>query len=152
MRRGLVQPLFTHELEPGQSVKVALDFDHPFTEEAPLSEALLANIALVCGQPQRLVRLRKFKLEFWRDRAVHLRQLSLNQLDAVADPHHRRLLRGVPDGQTPVLGDFFHIALWKEMAQAGHCKDQDLIDQMLVGMNIVGPVQIRSMAAYASGS
>ena len=56
MRRGLVPPLFSHELEPGQAVKVALDFDHPFTEEAPLSETLLANIASVCGSPVRLVR------------------------------------------------------------------------------------------------
>ena len=30
--------------------------------------------------------------------------------------------------------------LWRELAVAGNCKDQHLIDELLVGMNIVGDV------------
>ena len=78
MRRGLVPPLFDAELEPGQAVKVALDCIHPFTEEPQLSETLYSNIELVCNNPNRLLALRKQKLEFWHARATELAPASIS--------------------------------------------------------------------------
>ena len=97
MKRGLVPPLSTHELEPGQAVKVALEFVHPFTEEAPLSETFRSNIHLVCSAPERLVQLRQYRLEYWHSRAVALAPQSIQVLDSLPDVHLRRLLRGCSD-------------------------------------------------------
>ena len=36
MKRGLVPPLFSHEVEPGEALRLALDFIHPFTEDFQL--------------------------------------------------------------------------------------------------------------------
>ena len=52
----------------------------------------------------------------------------------------RRLLRGVPDDKLPGIGQFFHVALWRELAAAGHCEDQHLVDEILQGMPIVGEI------------
>ena len=41
MRRGLVPPLFSEELEPGHAVKQALEFTHPFTEDIVLDLSLI---------------------------------------------------------------------------------------------------------------
>ena len=46
----------------------------------------------------------------------------------------------MPDGQVPQLGQFFHCALWRELAAAGNCDDQHLIDEIMVGLPIVGEI------------
>ena len=97
MKRGLVPPLFSHELVLGQAVKVAVDFVHPFTEEAPLSDALHSNINFVCTAPEQLVQLREHRLEYWHSRAVALVPQSIQVFDKLPDAHLRRLVRGCPD-------------------------------------------------------
>ena len=65
-------------------------------------------------------------------------------LNQASDPFLRALLRGGPDSQPLELGEVTHIALWHEMLQAARCIDASLLDEMLGGFRIVGPIQ-RSM-------
>ena len=65
---------------------------------------------------------------------------SFEVLAQVQDPYLRRLLRGVPDSAVPSLGEFFHIALWRELAEEGKVQDSALLNEMRQGMSIVGPV------------
>ena len=46
----------------------------------------------------------------------------------------------VPSSAAPCLGELFHFALWRELADAGKVKDPALINEMLQGLSIVGPV------------
>ena len=140
MRRSLIEPIFETELEPGQAAEHALKTVHPFNKDVALPQVLLDNIAAVCSDPAAVNDKRHELLKLWKARAEELQPGSLAELDKVSDPFLRRLLRGVPDGVAPKLGQFFHVQLWREMAAAGNCKDQHLIEELLVGMNIVGDV------------
>ena len=140
MRRGLVKPIFETELEPGQAARHALGVVHPVNEDVAVDPILAANIERVCSDPAGVVADRTKLLDFWKKRAVELMPQSLEEIGRVKDAPLRRLLLGVPDGQTPKLGDFLHTALWRELADAGQCKDKKLIDEMVQGMSIVGPV------------
>ena len=140
MKRGVVRPLFTEEVEPGEAARQALEFVDPFTLEFNLDAQLNANTDMVCEQPSKINLLRPQALDYWQRQAIELFPSSMQELDQISDAPLRRLLRGVQDDQTPVLGEFFHVALWRVMAQAGSCKDQHLIDEMLQGMNIVGEI------------
>ena len=140
MKRGVVPPLFMTEVEPGEVARQALQFVHPFTLEFDLDEQLTANIEMVCKQPDKVNLLRSQSMEYWQQQALDLFAQSVAELDQVEDAPLRRLLRGVPVNQTPIMGEFFHVALWRAMAQAGSRKDQHLINEMLQGMNIVGDI------------
>ena len=140
MRRGLVPPLFLTEVEPGEALRIALEFVHPFTQEIELDEAIDLNICRVCSDSAALVEERHAMLQYWSERALALIPISEAELRLVPDALLRRLLRGVPDCQPVVLGKFFHIALWRALARAGGCKDQHLIEELLAGMTIVGEV------------
>ena len=140
MRRGLVPPLFEKETEPGQAVQAALSFTHPFTCEFELDPVLDQNIKWVCEDPVENNSNRLKAFAFWEKRCDELRVSSLQELARVPDPFLRRLLRGAPDSVQPVVGKFFHVALWRELAKAGHCKDAHLVEELLKGMPIVGDV------------
>ena len=140
MRRGLVKPIFAHELEPGAAVKFALSIVHPFNKDEALSQELQFNIDWVCGSAPSVIAWRDNKLKFWHDRAVQLLPRSISELNSINDDALRRLLRGCSDKEVPQLGSCFHVALWRELALAGKCQDQGLIDQMLQGLPIVGDV------------
>ena len=140
MKKGVVSPLFTVELEPGEAVRQSLEFVHPFTQAVPLNKTLLKNIAEICDHPDKINDERAMLLTFWQDQADLLQPESLSILDQVKDPYLRRLLRGVPDHVCPELGQFFHVALWRALAAKAEAKDQGLIDEMLRGMGIVGPI------------
>ena len=140
MKRGVVPPLFLTEVEPGEAARQALQFVHPFTLEFDLEEQLNQNIDMVCNHPDKVNQLRSQAMTYWERQAKELADQSLAELDQVEDAPLRRLLRGVPDEKTPMVGEFFHIALWRAMAQSGGCKDQHLVNEMLNGMNIVGDI------------
>ena len=45
-----------------------------------------------------------------------------------------------PDDQALQLGLCAHIALWQELAQAARSVDAGLVEQMILGLPIVGPI------------
>ena len=62
------------------------------------------------------------------------------ELSNIADGHLRRLLRGVPDGKPVQLGSCTHIALWRELSKEAKVVDIHLIEEMLNGFPVVGPI------------
>ena len=79
-------------------------------------------------------------LEFWETRAAALLPATDTELRSIPDSHLRRLLRGVPDGQPVQLGSCTHIALWRELAAEAKVIDIHLIDEMINGFSIIGPI------------
>ena len=94
----------------------------------------------MCSDPAAVSKKRSKLLEYWKAGAEALKSTSTAALDAIVDPHLRRLLRGAPDAESPTIGKFFHVELQREMALAGDCQDKHLIDELLAGMTIVGEV------------
>ena len=117
-----------------------MDFIHPFTQEVPLAPVLQDNISKLCNDPKAVINTRLRLRQRWKARALELMPASFEVLAQVQDPYLRRLLRGVPDSAVPSLGEFFHIALWRELAEEGKVQDSALLSEMLQGMSIVGPV------------
>ena len=140
MRKGLVQPLFQVEVEPGLAAQLALDWIHPFTMEPEIPETLLNNIMQVAHEGPQVAARRMVDIAFWEARSRSLFQDSDQQLRHVKDPHLRRLLRGCSDDQGIKVGTSFHVALWQEMASQVNSPDQQLISQLMQGRPVVGPI------------
>ena len=51
MKRGLAPRLFSHEVEPGEALRLALEFIHPFADDFQLDGALERNLHEVCTSP-----------------------------------------------------------------------------------------------------
>lgn len=79
-------------------------------------------------------------VQFWEARAHSLLPATDIELKQVSDPHLRRLLRGTADDQPIQLGSCTHIGLWREMLKAAKVIDVHLLDEMLNGFPIVGPI------------
>jgi len=141
MRRGLVRPLFQQEPEPGQAVHLALQAIHPFTVDPEVPLPLLSNIDKVCSSPREVVARRRALLQLWGARAIELAPASLAAIRGLSDPYLRRLLLGTCDAAPgPQLGQFAHIALWQQLAQAANALDQGYVQEFLHGLPIVGDV------------
>ena len=122
LKKSVVPPLYNVELEPGEAVRQSLSFTHPFSLAPELDPDLQEALALVTSHPQQVQQHRAAACQYWESRAVQLLSASDQELRALQDPWLRRLLRGVPDDQSVQLGSFFHVQLWRELAQAAqHC-------------------------------
>ena len=141
LKRSALPPLLATEMEPGQAVQAALSVIHPFTMDPALDPDLQEVLNLVSSQPQFVLGHRAGALRFWEARARELLPVTEKWLRQVSDPHLRRLLRGQPDGQPLVLGQFTHVALWQEMLTAARCIDLQLPAALLHGFSIVGAIQ-----------
>ena len=91
-------------------------------------------------QPEDALRRRTQLRDHWAERAVITMAASLAELEEIPDRHLRRLLRGVPDGVVPRLGESFHVVLCRELASVGRCKDTELLGQNMTGMPVVGDI------------
>ena len=117
MRRGLVKPFFPLAVEPGQAARHALSVVHPFNSDVALDPVLAANIKQVCDEPAKVVAAQHDLLTHWRQRAIDLLPVTLAELLKVSDAPLRRLLRGVPDDQTPELGQCLHSSVARTGSQ-----------------------------------
>ena len=140
MRRGLVPPLFSEEVEPGEAIKLALAMTHPFTAPVDVPDALLHNIASLCKAPGAMIGHRRKQMLPWNQRALLTMASSLEELGREPDAFLRRLLRGCEDHESPELGQFFHVQLWREMAHAADVCDKALVEQIVQGMPIAGQI------------
>ena len=107
MQRGLIEPLFNQELEPGQAAQHALSVTHPFNKDVALPQQLIHNINAACSRPQEVNDRRYELLRLWKARAEELVPGSLAELAAIPGQYLRRLLRGFPDDQTPCWASSF---------------------------------------------
>ena len=140
LKRAAVPPLLQVEMEPGQAVRTALEIPHPFSLEPPLPPDLQEALAMAVLHPEATLKHRSGALEYWGRRAEQLLPVTDQLLQTLPDPHLRRLLRGCPDGEALQLGSCTHIALWRELMAAARCVDVGLLDDMLHGFPIIGPV------------
>ena len=140
LKKAAVPPLLPCEFEPGEAVRFALNVDHPFSIAPDLEPDLQEALSFVVHQPEALVAHRLKRAALWEARARDLLPETERILASVPDPWLRQLLRGAPDGQPVILGSVTHIALWRELAAAAVSIDMALVDEMLTGMTIVGPI------------
>ena len=140
LKRSVLPPLLEVEYEPGQAVRVALELVHPFSRAPELDPDLQEALALTAHHSAWLRDHRCRALTFWEHRAHALLPETDQILGKVYDPWLRALLRGTADDQPIQLGKCTHIALWREMAQAARSVDCHLVDQLLMGMPIVGDI------------
>ena len=140
LKRSAVPPLFTKEMDPGEAVQSALKMIHPFTVPPALEPDLQEALSMVVQFPDKIQVQRQEALRYWEQRAMALLPDTARELDRLHDPWLRALLRGVPDGQPLQLGSTTHIALWREMLTAANCIDHFLLEEMLCGFPIVGPI------------
>ena len=140
LKKSAVPPLLPCEFEPGEAVRFALDLAHPFSIAPDLEPDLQEALSFVAHQPGRLLAHRLKAVAHWEARAIALLPETERILASVHDPWLRKLLRGAPDEEPIALGAVTHIALWREMAHAALSIDAALVDEMLTGMTIVGPI------------
>eukprot|EP00913_Durusdinium_trenchii_P004004 g3708.t1 len=140
LKKSAVPPLLPCEFEPGEAVRFALNLDHPFSISPDLEPDLQEALSFVAHQPDRLLAHRLKAKAHWEARAVALLPVTEQILASVQDPWLRMLLRGAPDEEPLSIGSVTHIALWREMAHEARSIDAALVDEMLTGMTIVGPI------------
>eukprot|EP00438_Fugacium_kawagutii_P013451 Skav225992 [mRNA] locus=scaffold4003:161449:163482:+ [translate_table: standard] len=140
MKRGAIKPLLDIETHPGEAIKWALSIPHPFTVEDPLPGEVLKSMEQFKGDLAPLIDRRTRSLAWWKAQAHRLLPLTDQHLRQLKDPYLRHLLRGVPDHKPAQLGITCHIELYRAMARACGSVDSALIDEMLNGMTIVGPI------------
>ena len=140
LKKSALPPLIPVEMEPGQAVQFALQLSHPFHAAPALEPDLQEALALVATRPKWVTHQRMAAVQFWEARAHSLLPATDIELKQVSDPHLRRLLRGTADDQPIQLGSCTHIGLWREMLKAAKVIDVHLLDEMLNGFPIVGPI------------
>ena len=143
MKKGTLQPLLTHEMEPGQAIQEALKAPHPFACGQPLTPDLQDIVDSATADPTAFSASRDLIMQHWQTRALALQKTSLDELAAISDPHLRRLyMKGdTTTAATRQLGSFVHLALYREMTQAAGSPDMVYPDNLAEGFPIIGPVQ-----------
>ncbi|CAK0833336.1 unnamed protein product, partial [Prorocentrum cordatum] len=142
-RRGLVPPLIPEEMEPGAVVKHALGLQRPFGLDAPLADDLFGAVDILRRGSEAASRSRSEARSKWQARAEALKSESLEQIAEMPDPWIRRLFlnsRVKPKGEYE-LGEFVHLALFREMHLAAGGVDAQCHDEFWQGLPIVGRVR-----------
>ena len=148
MRKGLLPPLLPVEVEPGEAVRLLMNTEHPFAPQ-PLPPGTLGDLVrLIASDPGGVRAKRTRALAHWRQRAVELRDASMDEIAAVPDDHLRRLYTaGRGPSPDAAIGTFVHVAWWRELALAADAGDQAYISEFLQGLPIVGRVAKSQMWA-----
>ena len=133
-------PIIQHELEPGDTVKLLTNIAHPFNVAPRLEDNPQEALFFSCRNVQTVKRERQTILKYWCQRAEALRAQSIDEIAQIPDAHTRRLLLKTCEG-SPQIGNFTHIALWRELHAAAASPDSDFIESLKMGFPIVGKVQ-----------
>ena len=142
LRRTAAPPLVHTELELGLTVKLLLEPPHPFTVIPPM-DSDMKNVIDAQGDRKTQHDLRERRLaavRHWRQRAHDLRETSLAIINDLQDePLRNHHLKG--DATKTKLGEFTHVALWKEMCETVQHTDTSFIEGLVSGFPVVGRVQ-----------
>ena len=142
LRMATVPPLITTEVDEGEAIRLAMTAKHPFSvapEMPPVIEDILSSLQADWGAVNRL---RSDRIQFWARRALDLRSQSIAEINAITDPHLRNLLFlniTVSDDQRQV-GQFVHLALWREIARSAGAGDAKYVDEFASGFEVVGDI------------
>jgi len=133
-RRVAYPPIFDKELHPGEAVVHACTIPFPFDAELGLDPSTIAAMDYVAVKGKAIINERATAVKHWTRRANELRQTSLDILDGLPLSHRKILLRGRR------IGEFFHVALFKEMLTTINYPDTKYADEIIKGLRVTGPV------------
>ena len=118
------------------ALQVIQRFSVPVQLEADLESA----IQQLASDASAVLQRRVAALAFWEAEAHRLLPETARRIAALPDPDLRALLLGGSVPEAPQLGQVCHVALYEAMLQ--HCSsvDQLLVQDLLEGFPIVGPI------------
>ena len=133
-------------------MKLLLEPPHPVTVIPPM-DSDMKNVIDAQGDRKTQHDLRETRLaavRHWRQRAHDLRETSLAIINDLQDePLRNHHLKG--DATKTKLGEFTHVALWKEMCETVQHTDTSFIEGLVSGFPVVGRVQRSHIFAARSG-
>ena len=136
MKKGALPPLLSREVEPGRAVDQISRARFPFDDLESLSPDLTKCVQRIARDGiAATVAFRAKELRHWEGRAKDLRLRSLRELDKAPESIKAVLLRG------RAIGQFFHIALYREMLKSIDYPDQKYADRLMTGLPIAGPIE-----------
>ena len=136
MKKGALPPLLSREVEPGRAVDQISRARFPFDDLESLSPDLTKCVQRIARDGlAATVAFRAKELRHWEGRAKDLRLRSLRELDKAPESIKAVLLRGRE------IGQFFHIALYREMLKSIDYPDQKYADRLMTGLPIAGPIE-----------
>ena len=140
MRMGLVPPILVRECEPGDAIRTALCAVHPFAQDFPLTKPELKCVSQM--QNKDAMNSRPMILKYWHNRAEELKDASLDEIFNVCDVHIRNLFlkNSIKPRKDYALGEFVHLALYRDLARCAGAKDASYIDEFAAGLPIIGRV------------
>ena len=104
-----------------------------------MTELAQQALEFICLDPQHVTWWRGRQASFWRQRALDLKDASLDMIASLPDPFIRRLfLKNViePRGEYR-LGEFVHLALMDEFRKVTNAPDSSFRDLFRMGLPIV---------------
>ena len=119
MRKGLLPPLVSAQMEPGECLRHIIHVERPLALPLPLPEAHEALLRVYERNLPQVSALREKASSHWRQRAVALIP-SVAIINGIQDQALRKLYSHGKDvlPPSPELGTFVHFALWQELVQA----------------------------------
>ena len=142
LKRSVAAPLLDVEMDVGATIQAAVHAPHPFFRSPELQPSAMHICNALADDREGLLRRRSDRLHFWTRRSLDLREASIAEIRAVADPHLRNLLFlniDKPDADREV-GEFVHFAFWRELARSARAGDLDYIEQFKRGFDVVGDI------------
>jgi len=133
-RRVAYPPIYDTELHPGEAASHACSIPFPFDAEIGLDAATIANIDYIATHRQAIIEHREQALHHWTRRAHELHKTSLDILERLPTSNRKVLRRGRQ------LGEYFHVALFREMLDSIGYPDAKYIDEIIEGLWVTGPV------------
>ena len=133
MRKGLLPPLVSAQMEPGECLHHVIHLEHPLALPLPLPEAHEALLHMYERNLPQVSVLREKASSHWRQRAVALIPDSVAILNGIQDQALRKLYSHGKDvlPPSPELGTFVHFALWQELVQTAPVSDVSYVQEFL---------------------
>ena len=140
-KRGLVPPLITLELEPGEAIQAMVHSKHPLGRKPKLDQSLKEAMPLMALSASALTEQREGwidKIDQW---AEALREESLIEIFACEPMIRNLFLKNVDKPrQQYKLGEFVHLALYRHLHKVFKCADTEWLDHFKNGHPIIGEV------------
>ena len=143
MRKGLLPPLVSAQMEPGKRLFHVIHLEHPLALPLPLHEDHEQILHAYEHNLPEVAASRARAHAHWQQRVAALIPDSVAILNGIHDAPLRKLychgLDRLPD--SPVLGSFVHFALWNELVEKVPVSDASYVQEFLEGFNVVGPIR-----------
>jgi hypothetical protein len=141
MRRTVIQPLLTSEVEPGDAVKLALALEHPFAKDAelePLEQILLDRMV---DDPEGLYIEREIIYARWKAEAERTLPEAWAEIQAIPDQRLRGLYSKRRKEPPKEPAEVVRFPLYRLLCKEAQVVDSEWLPSFKAGMQIVRPVE-----------